>query len=342
MCLLCFIVVFLLGCSLYSLLGRTYTTLIAFGLYFKGPSLSLGLATPYSIWEQSEILPPTVVTPQLVADVLHVLRVEHPDYPGCEYLKTVSKDKMIFAFYKRPKNWGYCQFTLCKAFAKGPRFMNMVMTFVLHPLFHYNSITEPRARFLLALLEHFTIDFPSHFILSILDVYGDTATRDKLIFPSAIMQILCLFLVPFPSFDHFSVMCVIDYATIKCSEAQFRSWQSDSAASPSRLAPSRFVPSPFSPSSSTGDVTLGDILAQLQRMDAHLDTFSTKLYQVNVRVYRIAWQQVTMGGYALEASPPPPPLMAFDSQDEDDDDGDDDDASNDDDGDASFINEMST
>ena len=39
----------------------------------------------------------------------------------------------------------------------------MVMTFVLHPLFHYNSITEPRARFLLSLLEHFTIDFPSHF-----------------------------------------------------------------------------------------------------------------------------------------------------------------------------------
>ena len=60
------------------------------------------------------------------------------------------------------------------------------MTFVLHPLSHYNSITEPRARFLLSLLEHLTIDFPSHFILSILDVYSDTATRDKLIFPLAI------------------------------------------------------------------------------------------------------------------------------------------------------------
>ena len=44
--------------------------------------------------------------------------------------------------------------------------MNMVMNFVLHPLSHYNSITEPRARFFLSLLEHLTIDFPSHFILS--------------------------------------------------------------------------------------------------------------------------------------------------------------------------------
>ena len=49
--------------------------------------------------------------------------------------------------------------------------MNMVMTFVLHPLSQYNSITEPRAQFLLSLLEHLIIDFPSHFILSIINVY---------------------------------------------------------------------------------------------------------------------------------------------------------------------------
>ena len=75
----------------------------------------------------------------------------------------------------------------------------MVMTFVLHPLSYYNSIIEPRARFLLSLLEHLTIDFPSHFILSIMDVFRDTVTRDKLIFPLAITQILCHFSVPFPS-----------------------------------------------------------------------------------------------------------------------------------------------
>ena len=110
---------------------------------------------------------------------------------------------MIFSFYEHPTDWGDRQFTPCKAFAKTPRFMNMVMTFILHPLFHYNSITEPRARFLLALLEHLTIDFPSHFFLSILDVYRNTATRDKFIFPSTIMRILCHFSVPFPSSDHF-------------------------------------------------------------------------------------------------------------------------------------------
>ena len=101
--------------------------------------------------------------------------------------------------------------------------MNMVMIFVLHPLSHYNSITESRALFLLSLLEHLTIDFPSHFILSIIDVFRDTATRDKFIFPSAITRILCHFSVPFPSSNHFSIMCAIDYATVKRSEAQFRS-----------------------------------------------------------------------------------------------------------------------
>ena len=77
-------------------------------------------------------------------------------------------------------------------------------------------------------------------------------------------------------------------------------------------------------------------------MDARLDTLSTELYQVNVRVDRIARRQVTMGGFAPEATLSPPPSMASDSKDENDDDGDDNDASDDDDGDASSTDEMST
>ena len=99
--------------------------------------------------------------------------------------------------------------------------MNMVMTFVLHPLSHYNSITESCARFLLSLFEHLTIDILFHFILSIIDVHLDSASRDKLIFPSAITRILRHFFVPFPSSDHFTIICAIDYTTVKCSEAQF-------------------------------------------------------------------------------------------------------------------------
>ena len=156
-----------------------------------------------------------------------------------------------------------CQFTPCRPFAKGPRFMNMVITFVLHPLSHYNSITEPHAQFLLSLLGHLTINFPSHFILSIIDIHLDSASRDKLIFPSTITRILRHFSVSFPFSDHFTIMCAIDYATLKRSEAQFRSQQSDSAAPPSRSAPSPSAPSSSAPStsappSSSGDVTLGD------------------------------------------------------------------------------------
>ena len=82
-------------------------------------------------------------------------------------------------------------------------------------------------------------------------------------------------------------------------------------------------------------------MAQLQRMDARLDTLSTELYQVNVRVDCIARWQAIMGGFTSEASPPPP-LMASDSKDEDDDDSDNDDAFADNDGDASSTDEMST
>ena len=87
-------------------------------------------------------------------------------------------------------------------------------------------------------------------------------------------------------------------------------------------------------------------MAQLQRMDACLDTLSTKLYQVNVRVGRIARRQATMGGFALEPTPSPPHPVASDSDAEDDDDDDDDDGdgddASDDHGDATSTNEMST
>ena len=78
-------------------------------------------------------------------------------------------------------------------------------------------------------------------------------------------------------------------------------------------------------------------------MDARLDTLSTELYQVNVRVGRIARWQATMGDFAPEPTPSPPRPMAFDFdvEDDDDDDGDDNDASNDD-GDASSTDEIST
>ena len=132
----------------------------------------------------------TVVTPNLISKVLHIFRVAHPDYPGCDCLKTMSKDELSSLFCKTPSFWVNRQNTPCSGFAKDPTFLNLVMTFILHLLSHYNSITEPRARFLLSFLKELSIDFLSHFILSLINVYRDTVTRDKLIFPSAIRQIL--------------------------------------------------------------------------------------------------------------------------------------------------------
>ena len=274
-----------------------------------------------------------MITPDIISEVLHVPRVEHPDYLGYEHLRTVSKEDMISTFCEHPVDWGDHQFTPCSTFAKGPRFMNMVMTFVLHPLSHYNSITELYARFFLSLLEHLTIDFPSHFILSIIDVYRDTATRDKLIFPSAITRILRHFSISFPVSDHFSIMCAIDATTVKWSEAQFHSRRSGTAASPTPSAPSTSAPSILA-----RGVTLNAILTQFQRMDACLDTLSTELYQVNTYVSCIAKQQARLSG-CVES--PSPSFVAPEASEDDDVSND---VDNGEDGDASSFNsnEMST
>ena len=63
-------------------------------------------------------------------------------------------------------------------------------------------------------------------------------------------------------------------------------------------------------------------MAQLECMDAHLNTLTTELYQVNTRVSRITRRQARMGGFTASSSPSPSPQA---SKDEDDDDGSDDD-----------------
>ena len=68
----------------------------------------------------------------------------------------------------------------------------MVMTFILHPLSHFNTI---------------------------INVFRDTATRDKFIFHLTIMRFLCHFFVSYPEPPYFPVMCVINAATVRQSKA---------------------------------------------------------------------------------------------------------------------------
>ena len=154
----------------------------------------------------------------------------------------------------------------------------MVMTFIFHPLSHYNSIIEPRARFLLSLLEDISINFPSHFILSLIDVYRDMTTYDKFIFPSAITRLLRHFSVSFLESPYFTVINAIDAATIRQSEAQLRPrWPRTETATP----PTSIASSISTSLSSTGEVTLEAIMAQLVCKDACLNTLSEELCQVN-------------------------------------------------------------
>ena len=155
-----------------------------------------------------------IVTLELIYEILHVLRVSHLDYPSCPCLRTVSKDKLLSLFCETPFSWSDRQNTSCSGFAKSPRFLNMVTTFVLHPLSHYNYIIKPCARFLLSLIEDLTIDFPSYFILSLIDVYRDMATCDKLIFPSAITRIIRHSFIPCLESSHFTVMGAISVVSV--------------------------------------------------------------------------------------------------------------------------------
>ena len=79
-------------------------------------------------------------------------------------------------------------------------------------------------------------------------------------------------------------------------------------------------------------------MTQFQHMDARLDTLSTELSQVNIRVGHIARRQAVMGGFTPKASPSPPPA-ASKAEDDDDDTSEDDDGG---DASSSGIDEIST
>ena len=109
-------------------------------------------------------------------------------------------------------------------------------------------------------------------------------------------------------------MGAIDAATVKRSKAQFRSRQSGSTAPPTHSAPSTSTPSSFA-----RGVTLDAIMAQLQRMDARLNTLTIEMYQVNTHVSHIAKRQARLGGFVES---PTPPLKASKDDDDDDENGD--------------------
>ena len=44
----------------------------------------------------------TIITPDLIFEVLHVPRVAHPDYPSCKHHWTVSSDELLSHFCETP------------------------------------------------------------------------------------------------------------------------------------------------------------------------------------------------------------------------------------------------
>ena len=178
---------------------------------------------------------------------------------------------------------------------------------------------------LLSLMEDLTIDFPSRFITSIIDVYQDTATRDKLIFPSTISRILKHFSIPIPLSPLFTIMGANCAGSVQRSEAQLQLKRPcieitnpATFATPPSSASSFSAPS----SSAAGGVTLEAIMEQLQQMHANfsdrLDTLTDEMCQMNIRVGHIAHRQACMVG--LTHSPSPSPEASPDDAVDDDED----------------------
>ena len=182
----------------YSNIHAIDTSISHFTMIFKGTSI--------------------IVSSELISEALHVPRVVHPTYPSHPHLHSISRDELAIHFSEMAMVWGGLQNFTTHDFAKGLRILNMVMTFVLTPWSHYNTITEARAHFLVSLLEGLSIDFPSHMIVSMIHINQDKL-HNKLIFLSAVTRILTHLHIPIPSTSLVSCIGAISKESIRRSDA---------------------------------------------------------------------------------------------------------------------------
>lgn len=113
--------------------------------------------------------------------------------------------------------WGNTLNFTTHDFAKGSRTLNMVMTFVsLHDL-TITLLLSLMLVFLSSLLEGLSMDFPSHVIISIIDIYHDIATSDKLIFPLTITRIITHMHIAIPSSPLFTIIGAISKESMQRS-----------------------------------------------------------------------------------------------------------------------------
>ena len=144
-------------------------------------------------------------------------------------------------------------------------------------------------------MEGLFIDFLSHFIVPIIDVYRDITTCDKLVFPLTITRILMHFFIPIPLFPLFTIIGVISAGSIRRSEAQLQSKRPrvETTDPIVPIVPPSFALTYSTPSSSVaGGVTLEAIMEQLKQMHAdfsgRLDFLTDEMCQMNPRVGHIA------------------------------------------------------
>ena len=103
-----------------------------------------------------------IVTQELISKILRIPRADHSDYPSHKHLSSISRDELASLFCEKAMLWGNSLNFSTTEFTKVPRILNMVMTFILTPQSHYNTITKSCACFLLLLMEDISIDFLSY------------------------------------------------------------------------------------------------------------------------------------------------------------------------------------
>ena len=138
------------------------------------------------------------ISPDLVSTALQLLRVSEAGYPFAPTTDPTD-DTIMSYFSEKTMAWGSSSKCGSQSFTAKTRVFNLIMSFNILPLSHWNTLSKSRARFLYAFMKGVSIDLPSVICREMIEMHHCKDTSSLLNYPCLITRLFTYLKITLPS-----------------------------------------------------------------------------------------------------------------------------------------------
>ena len=138
------------------------------------------------------------ISPDVVSTALQLLRVSEAGYPFAPTTDPTD-DTIMSYFSEKTMAWGSSSKCGSQSFTAKTRVFNLIMSFNILPLSHWNTLSKSRARFLYAFMKGVSIDLPSVICREMIEMHHCKDTASLLNYPCLITRLFTYLKITLPS-----------------------------------------------------------------------------------------------------------------------------------------------